>query len=365
MREKILPKDRVLRAIKGQTLDRPPVFTTVTPQTAKKLSDHLGLPYEEPLDSLLSTRISHMDLLTRLGNDCVGISACAPYDHPTRKREDGLIENEWGMVFKDIGLYSEFAEFPLENAATAADIENYPFPDPDAEGRYDEAKRTVAKYGDQYAVVGDIETSFWETSWYLVGLEKLMMDMMMEAPYVEPLFDRVMEVNLEIGKNLIRLGADIIWAGDDFGTQQSMLIDPDTWRTYFKPRIKYMFEEWKKVNPELKIAWHSCGSIIPIIDDFIEIGLDLLNPLQPLAVDMDAENLTRLFGNRIRYFGGIDIQNLLPQGPPEKIKSEVKRIAGIYGREGGYLLAPAHNIQDDTPVEHILAMFEAVRELAD
>ncbi len=365
MREKILTKEMVLRALTGQTVDRPPVFATVTPQTAKKLSDHLGLPYEEPLDSLLSTRISHMDMLTGLGNDCVGISACAPTDHPTRKRRDGLIENEWGMVFKDIGLYNEFAEFPLKNAATAADIENYPFPDPNAEGRYDEAKRTVAKYGDQYAVVGDIETSFWETSWYLVGLEKLMMDMMMEAPYVEPLFDRVMEVNLEIGRNLIRLGADIIWAGDDFGMQQSMLIDPDTWRTYFKPRIKYMFEEWKKVNPEVKIAWHSCGSIIPIIDDFIEIGMDLLNPLQPLAVDMDAENLTRLFGNRVHYFGGIDIQDLLPKGPPEKIKSEVKRIAGIYGREGGYLLAPAHNIQDDTPVEHILAMFEAVRELAD
>ncbi len=358
-------KKRVIKALTGQVVDRPPVFATVTPQTAKKLSDYLGMPFEEPLDSLLSTRISHMDLLTSLGNDCVGISACAPYDHPTRKREDGLIVNEWGMVFKDIGLYSEFAEYPLGNAATAADIENYPFPDPNAKGRYDEAKKTVAKYGEEYAVVGDIETSFWETSWYLVGLEKLMMDMMMEAPYVEPLFDRVMEINLEIGRNLIRHGADIIWAGDDFGSQQSMLMDPDTWRKYFKPRIKYMFDEWRKVNPEVKIAWHSCGSIVPIIDDFIEMGLDLLNPMQPLAAGMDAENLTALFGERVQYFGGIDIQDLLPNGPVEKIKSEVKRIAGIYGKNEGYLLAPAHNIQDDTPVEHILAMFEAVRELAD
>ena len=358
-------KERVLKVITGQEADRPPVFTTVTPQTAKKLSDHLGLPYEEPLDSLLSTRISHMDMLTAMGNDCVGISACAPGNQPTRKREDGLIVNDWGMVFKDIGLYSEFAEFPLEHAATAADIENYPFPDPNAEGRYDEARKSVARYGDKYAVVGDIETSFWETAWYLVGLEKLMIDMMMEAPYVEPLFDRIMEINLEIGRNLIRLGADIIWAGDDFGSQQGMLMDPDTWRKYFKPRITYMFEEWRKVNPDIKIAWHSCGSIIPIIEDFIEIGLDILNPMQPLAADMDAENLIKQFGTRVAYFGGVDIQNLLPQGPPERIKSEVKRVAEIFGKRSGYILAPAHNIQDDTPVENILAMFEAVRELAD
>ena len=357
------PKERVLRTLAGQKLDRPPVFATVTPQTARKLSDHLGFPYEEALDSMLSTRISHMEVLTKLGNDCVGISACAPKDKPTRKRDDGLIVNEWGMVFKDIGLYSEFAEFPLANASSAGDIENYIFPDRHAEGRYDEARKTVEKYGNRYAVVGDIETSFWETAWYLVGLEKLMVDMMMEAPYVEPLFDRVLEVNLEIGRELIRLGADILWAGDDFGTQQAMVMDPHTWRRLFKPRIKYMIEEWKKVNPEVKIAWHSCGSILPIIDDFIEIGLDILNPMQPMATDMNAEKLTSTFGDRIMYFGGIDIQNLLPVGPPEKIKEEVKRVAAVYSKSSRYILAPAHNIQDDTPVEHILAMFEAVKEL--
>jgi uroporphyrinogen decarboxylase len=358
-------KERVLKAINGQEVDRPPVFTTVTPQVAKKLSSHLGLPYEEPLDSMLSTRISHMDMLTALGNDCVGISACAPYGKPTLKRDDGMLVNEWGMVMTNIGLYTEFAEFPLSKAESKEDIDNYPFPDPHAPGKYDAAKKTVEKYGKEYAVVGDIETSFWETAWYLVGLEKLMVDMMMEAPYVEALFDKVLEINLEIGRNLIRLGADIIWAGDDFGSQTGMLVDPDTWRRYFKPRIKYMIQEWKMVNPDIKVAWHSCGSIIPIIDDFIEIGLDILNPMQPLATNMDAAYLTRTFGKQLVYFGGIDIQELLPTGPPERIKSEVKRIAEIYGRHGGYLLAPAHNVQDDTPVEHILALFEAVNELSD
>ena len=359
------PKERLISTLKREETDRPPLFATVTPQTARKLSDHLGIPYEPPLDSLLSTRISHMDLLTRLGNDCVGIAACAPRDFPTREREDGHIVNEWGMVFRDIGLYNEFADYPLKEASSVSDILDYPLPDPVAPGRFDEARKTVERYGKEYAVVADVETSFWETSWYLVGLEKLMVDMMMEAPYVEALFDRVMEINLEIGRQLIMLGADIIWAGDDFGTQRGMIMDPDTWRRIFKPRISYMFREWKKVNPGIRIAWHTCGSVVPIIGDFIEIGLDLINPLQPLASGMDAENITRIFGDRVLYFGGIDIQELLPAGPPERIRSEVRRISDIYGRYGGYLIAPAHNIQDDTPVEHILAFFDAVKQLGN
>jgi len=359
------PKERVLRVINGDEADRPPIFTTLTPQTAKKLSDHFNLPYEEPLDSLLSTRISHMDLLTHMGNDCVGIAACSPKNAPTRTLGDGRIVNEWGMIFRDIGLYNEFDDFPLKNASTVDDIKNYSFPDPFAEGRFDAAVKAVEKYGEDYAIVGDLETSFWETSWYLAGLEKLMIDMMMETQYVNALFDKVMEINTEIGKKLVELGSDIIWAGDDFGSQQGMIMDPDTWRKYFKPRIKIMFEEFRKVNPDIKIAWHSCGSIVPVIGDFIDVGLDILNPLQPQAAGMDPENLTSKFGKDLVYFGGIDIQDLLPNSTPEKIKSEVKRIAGIYGRKSGYILAPAHNIQDDTPVENIIAMFEAAMELAD
>lgn len=356
-------KERVLITIKGETPDRPPLFATLTPQVAEKLSAHLKLPYEEPLDSLLSTRISHMDLLTGLGNDCVGIAACAPQNRPTIVHENGVIENEWGMQFINAGLYNEFHTFPLEQASTAEDIQVYDFPDPFAAGRFDEAKKTIDKYGRDYAIVADLETSFFETAWYLVGLEKLLVDMMMEAGYVNALFDRVMEINTEIGKQLIGMGADILWAGDDFGSQNGMLLDPDTWRIVFKPRIKIMFEEFRKVNPNIKIAWHSCGSILPIIPDFIEIGLDILNPIQPLAKGMEAQFLKDTYGKDLTFFGGLDIQELLPHGSPEAIGEEVRRLSRVLGKDGGYILAPAHNIQDDTSVENILAMFDAVKKL--
>ncbi|MBN1822073.1 MAG: uroporphyrinogen-III decarboxylase, partial [Prolixibacteraceae bacterium] len=129
----------------------------------------------------------------------------------------------------------------------------------------------------------------------------------------------------------------------------------------FKPRIKHIFTEFRKTNPEIKIAWHSCGSIIPIIPDFIEIGLDILNPIQPLAYGMNPVYLKKNFGKELVFFGGIDVQNLLPNGSPVQIKNAIKRIVRILGKNGGFIVAPAHNIQPDTPIENILAFFDSLK----
>lgn len=357
-------RERVIKALNHEQPDRPPVFATITPQVAAKLSKALNLPDEEPLDSLLSTRISHTKLLTTLGNDCVGIAACAPASKPSVQDENGIITNEWGMKFKNAGLYNEFATFPLCDAETEADILTFPFFKADDPTRFTAARQAIAEYGHEYALVADLETTLFETSWYLTGLEKLLVDLLMEPAYLYPLLDKVMEINLYTGKELIAAGADIIWAGDDFGTQQSMIMDPELWRSVFKPRIKYLFEEFRKVNPHIKIAWHSCGSILPIIPDFIEIGLDILNPLQPLAHGMDSAYLKKEYGKDLSFFGAICVQDLLPNKSPLEIKTEVKRRVDILGKNGGFIVAPAHNIQDDTPVENILAFFEAVKEMS-
>lgn len=354
---------RFLDTINGKKTDRPPFYASLTPQIAQLLSSHFNLPYEAPIDSLLSTRISHMGLLTSMGVDAIGVAATAPDDCATVTTSDGLITNEWGMVFKDAGLYNEFYSFPLSHAETVADIEAYPFPDPFAKGRFEMAKATIQKYGKDYGIIADLECSIFETSWYLVGLEKLLVDLLLETPYIDALLDKVAYINTETGKELIRCGADVIWCGDDFGSQQSCMMDMDTWRKYFKPRIKKMFAEFRSINPEIKIAWHTCGAVVDLIPDFIEIGLDILNPIQPLAKGMNPEFLKENFGKDLIFFGGICIQDLLPNGTPESIKAEVQRRAKILGNNGGYIIAPAHNIQPDTPIENILAFFDAVKNL--
>ena len=355
-------RERVTVAINHRQPDHPPVFATLTPQMAQMLSDHLGLPYEKPVDALLSTRISHMGLLTKLGNDCVGVAASYPESSPTKILEDGTLVNEWGMKFKDSGLYNEFFEYPLQTTETAKEILEYPFPEVNAPGRFDLVEENIACYKDDYVIVGDLETSIFETAWYLTGLEKFLIDMLSDRQYINPLLDRIMNINIETGKRLIELGAEIIWCGDDFGSQHGMIMDPQLWRKIFKPRINDMFTAFRSVNNYIKIAWHSCGSIVPIIPDFIELGLDILNPVQPLARGMNAEFLKTEYGRDLVFFGGIDVQELLPNAPPDVVKKEVKRICRIYGEGGGYIAAPAHNIQPDTPVKNVFAMYEGIRE---
>lgn len=355
------PKERTLAAINHKQSDRPPVYVSLTPQVAQKLSDTFHIPYEEPFDAMESARISHMGLLTKLGVDIIAIAPTVPTAAPTITLPDGRVKNEWGMVFRNVGIYSEIAEHPLANASSEQDILEYPFPDPNAPGRFVAARDAMVTYAKKYGVIGDVETMFFEISWYLTGMEKFLIDMMMEAEYQTHLMDKIMNYIIVAGKKLLEMGVDILWCGDDFGSQQGMIIDPDTWRRVFKPRIKYMFEEFRKVRSDIKIAWHSCGSILPIIPDFIEIGLDILNPIQPLAHGMDPIFLKNTYGKDLVFFGGIDVQQLLPYGKPQMIRDEVRRRIDILGKGGGYIVAPAHNIQPDTPVENIMAFFEAVK----
>ncbi len=352
-------RERTMLAINHKQPDRPPLYVSLTPQVAQKLCDKFGFPFEEPIDAMESARISHMGLLTKMGVDIIAVAPTVPTGSPTITLPDGRIKNEWGMIMRNVGIYTEFDEYPLANASSRHDILQYPFPDPDAPGRFKTAGSMMKTFSEKYAVIGDIETMFFEMSWYLTGMEKFLMDLMMETEYQAHLMDKIMHYIIIAGKKLIEMGVDILWCGDDFGTQSGMIIDPGTWRKIFRPRIKYMFEEFRKIRPDIKIAWHSCGSILPIIPDFIEVGLDILNPIQPLAQGMDPVFLKQTYGKDLVFFGGIDVQHLLPFGTPQMISDEVRHRIDILGKDGGYIIAPAHNIQPDTPVENIMAFFNA------
>ncbi|MBK6281484.1 MAG: hypothetical protein IPF54_01385 [Draconibacterium sp.] len=273
---------------------------------------------------------------------------------------DGKLKNEWGMIMRNVGIYSEFVEFPLAHATTKQDILNYTFPRPKRCRKIRSGGSDDENLFRQLRCDWRLETMFFEMSWYLTGMEKFLMDLMLEEEYQAQLMDTIMNYIIVAGKKLIEMGVDILWCGDDFGSQQGMIMDPETWRSVFKPRIKYMFEEFRKVRPDIKIAWHSCGSILPIIPDFIEIGLDILNPIQPLAHGMEPLFLKNTYGKDLTFFGGIDVQQLLPYGNPQTIRDEVRRRIDILGKGGGYIVAPAHNIQPDTPIENVMAFFDAV-----
>ncbi|MBN1777723.1 MAG: hypothetical protein JW811_06330 [Clostridiales bacterium] len=352
-------RERFLCAIDKRQPDRVPIFATLTPQIAEALGRQMRLPFEAE-DSFLSTRISHVEILNRLGNDavCVGPGR----ERPTRTLPDGALEDEFGLRYRRAGLYDEAFVRPLAGAQTVEDVDAYVLPDPQADSRYTLAKQRIEAYRGEYAVIADLEATVFELCWNLVGLEKFLMDLYLGEAYVGRLLEKVTAFNLAIAECLAELSCDMIWLGDDLGTQANMLISPEIYRERIKPLHKRIIAAIKSKNPKIKIAYHSCGAVAPVIPDFIGIGVDVLNPIQPLASGMDLGVLKREYGKDLVFFGGIDVQHVLPRGSVQDVEDEVKRRIAQAGEGGGLVLAPAHNIQPDTPLENIFALFEAVQK---
>jgi uroporphyrinogen decarboxylase len=354
-------KERVTKTLNFETPDRVPVIANLTPQVAERLGKVMNLPYQAE-DSFLSTRVSHTEILLELGNDAVVIGACRAKNKPTVILENGHLNDEWNLEYGNVGIYMDAVKRPLSEITSIEELNQYDFPDPHAEGRWELAEKISKKYKDDYYVVGDMEASLFELSWGLVGLDKFLIDLTLEEPYIFELMDRVQAYSIACGKKMIDLGADMLWTGDDFGTQRGMMISPQMWETYFKPRMTQMIHAFKTYKPEIKIAYHSCGSIFPIIEGLCEAGIDVLNPIQPAAMDMELGRLKELFGNRLAFFGGVDVQEVLPNGTVEEIYQEVQDKIRAGGDQGGYIIAPAHNIQPDTSNENVFAFFEAVKK---
>jgi uroporphyrinogen decarboxylase len=306
-------------------------------------------------------RISANALRTAMGSDCavVGGSLPAGYSHPTT--EEGCIVNEFGMVMRQGPLYMEVIEAPLANVSSVDEVRRFPFPDPLAEGRFEEAQVDIARFQEDYFVIGDLELTMFEMAWHMVGLEKFMMDMSLGEPYVGALLDRVLEFSAGVGRRLVELGVDGVWTGDDFGSQMGMMISPAMWREIFKPRFAELFAELKAANPEVLIMYHSDGAIAPILDDLVEIGMDVFNPVQPNVPGHEPEALKARLGDRLSFWGAIDQQHLLPNGTPEEISRDVREKIAALGPGGGYMCAPAHIVQADTSMENVEAFIEAVK----
>ncbi len=338
-------RDRVQCALNHERADRCPVFASFVPETVEKLRAATGS--EEP------------DIGVFLGNDmvkdCVGLELSF-YGQPYPEYTDA-----WGIRWRyqenDFGVYTEIAEHPL--AGEMSKLDSFVIPDPQKDGQYDNFRRMKELYGQDKWMVGSSQISIFEAAWYLRGLDQFFMDMAAEPAYAEALMDKVMQFPLGASGKYVDLGADMVWFGDDVSMQRGMMISAEMWRKFLKPRYAVLFAEVKRANPAVKIAYHSCGNCEAILDDMIEIGLDVLNPLQPLAID--PVMVKQKYGKRLALFGGMCVQQTMPFGTCEQIKQEVNRLKEGCGKEGGYILAPAHHIQADTPVEHIMAFYEAAK----
>ncbi|MGC8874540.1 MAG: uroporphyrinogen decarboxylase family protein, partial [Chloroflexia bacterium] len=207
-------------------------------------------------------------------------------------------------------------------------------------------------------IVGVTVTTTFETAWALRGYEQLLIDLIEDPDRAEHILDIPFHYHLTAARKLVELGVDMIWIGDDVGAQDRMLISPRMWRRFLKPRMATFIATLKGIRPEVKVAYHSDGYIYPIIPDLIEIGLDVLNPVQPRC--MDPEQLKKEFGTRLSFWGSLDEQHTLPFGTPEDVKAEVLARLKTLGKGGGLILGPTHHVQLDTPLENFWAMVHTI-----
>jgi uroporphyrinogen decarboxylase len=358
-------KERTLTALRRQEPDRVPVYVTVVAEMADSLSQVTGIPTNS-YDAYLTNRISHAELLTALGNDVVGIGSTAPSCCPTKTHSDGSRVDEWGFVYRPVphayGVYYEIVERPLKGISSAKELASYQVPDPHAPGRFDIARNHSQRYGQDYALLGVIECTVFEMAWNLVGLEQFLTDMALRKDYISPILDEIAQYSINVGLELIKLGADIMLTGDDLGMDVGPMISAKMWQEYLKPRLKRVFDAYKAAKPDVILAYHTCGSVLPFIDDLIEIGMEVLNPIQVTAHGMESATLKNKHGYQLAFCGGIDQRHVLPTGTPEGVGVEVRRKILEMGQGGGYLLAPTHDIQSDTPAENVLAIFDAVKK---
>jgi len=209
------------------------------------------------------------------------------------------------------------------------------------------------------ATAGLIPTIF-EVSWQLTGMDKLFLDFVQNRPFAEYLLDYITEMRRFQIRRFAEAGVDNIWLGDDVGTQRGMLMSPEMWRKWFKERMRSIISTAKRINPEVVISYHSDGNIEKVIPEFIEIGIEVLNPVQPEA--MDPAKLKREYGEYLAFWGTVGTQTTMPFGTSEEVKRVVKERIETVGKGGGLLIAPTHFLEPEVPWENILAFFQAVEE---
>jgi uroporphyrinogen decarboxylase len=359
-------KERVLTALRRRGLpDRVPLQFDLCRSLLDSFGEKYGIPvrYTTAYYEDVTYRLSANELRVAMGSDCVVVGAGLPraYEHPTD--EDGLIVNEFRMKLRQGPIYMEVVPpAPMSHFETPEDVESFEFPDPLAEGRFDDAEMYIEKYKGEYFVIGDMELTMFDMMHLSVGMEKLLMDMALEKPYIEPLIQKLKEFSLAIGKKLVSMGVDGIWAGDDFGGQGGMLISPQMWRNYFKEPYREIYAELKGINPDVVIMQHCDGAVAPILGEWVEVGLEVFNPVQPNVPGHEPEDLKSKFGEALSFWGAIDQQHLLPNGTPEEIEADVAQKIRILGEGGGYMCSPAHIIQADTSMENVEAFIAAVQK---
>lgn len=285
-----------------------------------------------------------------------------PWHREKDLRDPAVVIDDWGIGHRSTPTSMHMTEMlhPLEGASTLSDLESYPFPQYRPEDNAHLAQEAAAIQKRGLAVMGILNVTVWETAWYLRGMENLMMDMMDDEDMAACLLDRVEAASVQRARIYAKAGVDILHLGDDIGMQRSIMMSEALYARWLKPALARVIGAAKAIKPDILIHYHSCGYVKPFIPHLIEVGVDILNPVQPEC--MDFEEIHAMYGDRLSFHGTIGTQTTMPFGSPQEVKDTVKRNLRIAGERGGLLAAPTHLLEPEVPWDNVLAYVEACRE---
>ena len=370
-------RERVRLALNHEEPDRVPIDITYTSKPYIDVRRVLDFEPQEVKPDVWDRVKPTPDVVKALGCDLFWVGLKGGSKRMKFSMDLDEYKTEWGVIFRKVqrpdGAYQfEMSEYPITEPTKDA-LEAFPWPDPMDPARYDGVEESVREVYEStdFAICARLGGNIWELGNYLTGQESWMMHVALYPDFCVELMQRVAEFQKvmyreglkKIGKYLsvIRLG------GEDFGTQNGLLISPNMFRTMVKPILKDVYMSIKEQladigNHDCKLMLHSCGGIEPLIDDFIEIGVDILDPVQTRANKMNALSLKQTYGDRISFHGGIDTQGILPFGSEEEVIQETKQKLESLAPGGGYILCPTHNVQADVKGENIRAMVKTGQE---
>ena len=340
-------RERVLTAANRQIPDRVPRIVPLEAYVRGTLVQHFGA----------------LDLTSLLKQDMVWVGpgpSSLQNDYSRYYTRTGVTWEEWGRgrIWDELGQYAEYL-YPLEPAESVDEILAYPWPDYTAPYRYVGLDERVAElHGRGLAVCGALAETVFEIAWQIRSMDRLFEDIHANDEKATVLLDKITDQRVAQARAYAAAGADLIELGDDVAMQTGLLMSKRMHRQWFKPRLARVIQAAREVNPEIKIWYHSDGKINDLVPDLIEVGVDILNPVQPECVDHAWVKQT--FGGQLAFSGGLGVQSVLPFGSPEEVREHVRATIQTLGAGGGLIVGPSHVIERDVKLENILAMLQAI-----
>ena len=341
-----------MNSVKRKPFDRIPFSLGMTGEMAKKLTEYTGYEYGELIYGVF---------------DCDRRGGWVPYIGPQPAHyDDGSYDTVYGVRMRSVsygsGQYDDAVAFPLMHATTVEEVRKHPWPKAEWYN-YDAVLNPLQKYPDYPFMLGYQAIGWF--SWDMRGMDLFMTDLHLEEAIATAIIEQVSDIGYEYFKRLLETakGYDnfaAIQLADDWGTQHGLLIGVPMFRKFFKAHYRRIIDMAHSAGK--LVEFHCCGHQVPLIPEFIDLGVDILNPLQTSAKDMVPHVLKREFGRHIAFSGGVDVQTVLPHGTAQQVRDEVFYLLDSMAGDGGYILEPSHAIQVDTPPENVLAMVGAVYE---